>query len=88
VLRFGSSYCGRKLVFALLELFGEDIEPRQGVFERSDEGFGVELALDACRTGFARGGYGAVGEGFDEILDDEAFVLTLCERGMSMRRFE
>jgi hypothetical protein len=74
VLGFGAAHGGRELVLALFQFFGQAIEARQGVFEGSYEGFGVELFGSGCAR-LAGGGDGAVGEGLDEVLDYEVFAL-------------
>lgn len=51
------------------------------MFERADQRLWVELGFSASGAGLARGGDGAVGESFYEVLDDELFVLGMVSAG-------
>lgn len=77
MLRLGSPYSARKLILLLLQVLGEVVQPRQGMFEGADERFRVEGLLVGSAAGSSRCGSGGIGEVFDKVLDYKVFALHL-----------
>lgn len=76
MLGLGTPDGPRKLIFLLLEVFGQIVEARQSMLEVADERFRVEGVVGRGGTRLARGGYGGVRQLFDKVLDYKVFALA------------